>query len=74
MIDGSHFPYEENIAIVKQVVEYAHRYDVSVEAELGRLGGVEDDLMVDAKDALYTNPKQAVDFVKKTGIDRKSVV
>lgn len=73
MIDGSHFPYEKNIAIVKQVVEYAHRYDVSVEAELGRLGGVEDDLMVDAKDALYTNPKQAVDFVKKTGIDSLAI-
>lgn len=69
MIDGSHFPYEENIAIVKQVVEYAHRYDVSVEAELGRLGGVEDDLIVNDKDALYTNPKQALDFIEKTGID-----
>ncbi|OCG37800.1 MULTISPECIES: tagatose bisphosphate family class II aldolase [unclassified Gilliamella] len=73
MIDGSHFPYEENIAIVKQVVEYAHRYDVSVEAELGRLGGVEDDLIVNDKDALYTNPKQALDFIEKTGIDSLAI-
>ncbi|OCG40077.1 tagatose bisphosphate family class II aldolase [Gilliamella sp. Bif1-4] len=73
MIDGSHFPYEENIAIVKQVVEYAHRYDVSVEAELGRLGGVEDDLIVNDKDALYTNPKQAIDFIEKTGIDSLAI-
>ncbi|SCC12395.1 tagatose bisphosphate family class II aldolase [Gilliamella intestini] len=73
MIDGSHFPYEENIAIVKQVVKYAHRYDVSVEAELGRLGGVEDDLIVSDKDALYTNPKQAVDFIEKTGIDSLAI-
>jgi tagatose 1,6-diphosphate aldolase GatY/KbaY len=73
MIDGSHFPYEENIAIVKQVVEYAHRYDVSVEAELGRLGGIEDDLIVNDKDALYTNPKQAIDFIEKTGIDSLAI-
>lgn len=73
MIDGSHFPYEENIAIVKQVVEYAHRYDVSVEAELGRLGGIEDDLIVNDKDALYTNPKQALDFIEKTGIDSLAI-
>lgn len=73
MIDGSHFPFEENIALVKRVVDYAHRYDVSVEAELGRLGGVEDDLVVDAKDALYTNPKQAVEFIKRTGIDSLAI-
>lgn len=73
MIDGSHFPFEENINIVKQVVEYAHRYDVSVEAELGRLGGIEDDLVVDAKDALYTNPQQAVEFIEKTGIDSLAI-
>ncbi|MCE9513651.1 class II fructose-bisphosphate aldolase, partial [Escherichia coli] len=59
MIDGSHFPFEENVALVKSVVDFCHRYDTSVEAELGRLGGIEDDLVVDSKDALYTNPQQA---------------
>ncbi|VTR55942.1 D-tagatose-1,6-bisphosphate aldolase subunit GatY [Serratia fonticola] len=49
MIDGSHFPFEENVALVKQIVEYSHRYDASVEAELGRLGGQEDDLIVEGK-------------------------
>lgn len=73
MIDGSHLPFDENITLVKQVVEYAHRYDVSVEAELGRLGGVEDDLIVDSKDALYTNPQQAIEFVKKTNIDSLAI-
>ena len=73
MIDGSHLPFDENITLVKQVVEYAHRYDVSVEAELGRLGGVEDDLIVDSKDALYTNPAQAIEFVKKTNIDSLAI-
>lgn len=62
MIDGSHSPFEENVALVKSVVELSHRYDASVEAELGRLGGVEDDLVVDAKDALYTNPEQAANL------------
>ena len=71
MIDGSHSPFEENVALVKSVVELSHRYDASVEAELGRLGGVEDDLVVDAKDALYTNPEQAREFV--TGIDSLAV-
>jgi tagatose 1,6-diphosphate aldolase GatY/KbaY len=55
------------------VVELSHRYDASVEAELGRLGGVEDDLVVDAKDALYTNPEQAREFVARTGIDSLAV-
>lgn len=73
MIDGSHLPFDENITLVKQIVEYAHRYDVSVEAELGRLGGVEDDLIVDSKDALYTNPQQAIEFVKKTNIDSLAI-
>lgn len=73
MIDGSHLPFDENITLVEQVVEYAHRYDVSVEAELGRLGGVEDDLIVDSKDALYTNPQQAIEFVKKTNIDSLAI-
>ena len=73
MIDGSHFPFEENVALVKQVVALSHRYDASVEAELGRLGGVEDDLVVDAKDALYTHPDQAREFVERTGIDSLAV-
>jgi len=73
MIDGSHAAFEENMMIVKRVVNYAHRFDVSVEAELGRLGGIEDDLVVDGKDALYTNPKQAAEFVEKTGIDSLAI-
>ena len=73
MIDGSHLAFEENVALVKSVVEMSHRYDASVEAELGRLGGVEDDLVVDAKDALYTNPDQAREFVERTGIDSLAV-
>ncbi|MDQ0148781.1 tagatose bisphosphate family class II aldolase [Eubacterium multiforme] len=73
MIDASHESYEDNINVVKEVVEYAHRYDTTVEAELGRLGGREDDLVVDEKDAMYTNPEQARDFVEKTGIDSLAV-
>ncbi|MCR4461559.1 tagatose bisphosphate family class II aldolase [Salmonella enterica] len=73
MIDGSHFPFADNIALVKSVVDYCHRYDVSVEAELGRLGGQEDDLIVDGKDALYTHPEQAREFVEKTGIDSLAI-
>lgn len=73
MIDGSHLSYEDNVEIVRKVVEFCHRNDVSVEAELGRLGGIEDDLVVDEKDTLYTNPEQAVDFVKRTGIDSLAV-
>ncbi|MBJ9112348.1 tagatose bisphosphate family class II aldolase [Citrobacter sp. FDAARGOS_156] len=73
MIDGSHLPFTDNIALVKRVTDYCHRYDVSVEAELGRLGGQEDDLIVDGKDALYTHPEQAREFVEKTGIDSLAV-
>ncbi|WP_447886435.1 tagatose bisphosphate family class II aldolase [Serratia fonticola] len=73
MIDGSHFPFEENVALVKQIVEYSHRYDASVEAELGRLGGQEDDLIVEGKDAFYTSPEAAVEFVARTGIDSLAV-
>ncbi len=73
MIDASHYPYEENIKIVKEVTELAHTYGATVEAELGILGGQEDDLIVDEKDSKYTNPKQAVDFVKRTGIDSLAV-
>ena len=73
MIDASHEEFEKNIEIVKEVVEYAHKYDVTVEAELGRLGGQEDDLIVDEKDSKYTNPKQAKEYVEKTGIDSLAV-
>lgn len=73
MIDASHESYENNVRIVKDVVEYAHKFDATVEAELGRLGGQEDDLVVDEKDAMYTNPDQAKDFVDKTGIDSLAV-
>lgn len=73
MIDGSHLPFAENIALVRQVTEFCHRYDVSVEAELGRLGGVEDGISVDARDARYTSPQQAEEFVRATGIDSLAV-
>jgi fructose-bisphosphate aldolase class II len=73
MIDGSKHPYEENIALVKQVVDYAHPRGVSVEAELGRLAGVEDNISVTEKDAIYTNPKEAQDFVERTGVDSLAV-
>ena len=73
MIDASHCSYEDNIKIVKEVVEYAHKFDATVEAELGRLGGQEDDLVVDEKDAMYTNPLQAKEFVEKTGIDSLAI-
>lgn len=73
MIDASHFDYDENIRRVREVVNFCHKYDVSVEAELGRLGGQEDNIVVDEKDALYTNPKQAADFVEKTNIDSLAV-
>ncbi|MGF1680350.1 tagatose bisphosphate family class II aldolase [Photobacterium minamisatsumaniensis] len=73
MIDGSHFSFEENIELVKKVVSFCHRWDCSVEAELGRLGGQEDDLIVDAKDALYTDPDAALEFVTRTGIDSLAI-
>lgn len=73
MIDGSHLPFAENIALVRQVTEYCHRYDVSVEAELGRLGGIEDGISVNAKDARYTSPEQAEEFVQATSIDSLAV-
>lgn len=73
MIDGSALPYEENIELCKQVVEYAHARGVVVEAELGKLAGVEDDVKVSAADATYTDPMQAVDFVKRTGVDSLAI-
>lgn len=71
MIDGSHLPYEENVALTKRVVEYAHKYDVTVEGELGVLAGVEDD--VSAEKSHYTQPDEVEDFVKKTGVDSLAI-
>ncbi|UPM54336.1 tagatose-bisphosphate aldolase subunit GatY [Gottfriedia acidiceleris] len=73
MIDASHHDFEENIRIVREVVDYASSFGVAVEAELGRLSGVEDDLEVDVKDQIYTNPAQAKEFVSRTGIDSLAV-
>lgn len=73
MIDGSHLAFEDNIAKVKEVTAFCHRFDVSVEAELGRLGGQEDDLLVDVKDSVYTSPEAAAEFVERTQIDSLAV-
>ena len=73
MIDASHLSFEENVAMVKKVVDYAHRFDVTVEGELGILGGQEDDLVRDDKDSRYTNPAQAKEYVERTGIDSLAV-
>ncbi len=73
MIDGSHNSYEENIALTKKVVEYAHARGVVVEGELGRLAGIEDEVNVSAEDASYTNPDQVVDFVTRTGCDSLAI-
>lgn len=69
MIDGSHHPLEENIALTKKVVELAHFHGVSVEAELGRIGGQEDDLIVDDADAAYAIPSECKQLVEETGVD-----
>lgn len=69
MIDGSRFPLEENIAFTKRVVEIAHMVGVTVEAELGKIGGTEDHITVDEKDATFTDPKEAKRFVEETGVD-----
>ena len=71
MIDGSHHPYEYNVELTKRVVEYAHRFDVSVEGELGILAGVEDDVV--AETHTYTKPEEVVDFVTKTGCDSLAI-
>ncbi|MGD8171769.1 tagatose bisphosphate family class II aldolase [Vibrio sp. TRT 21S02] len=73
MIDGSHHAFKQNIEIVRSVTDFCHRFDVSVEAELGRLGGQEDDLIVDAADALLTDPASAAEFVRRTNIDSLAV-
>lgn len=73
MIDGSKQPFEENIRITKEVVEYAHAHGVVVEAELGKLAGVEDAVNVSARDATFTVPEEAAEFVQKTGVDSLAV-
>ncbi len=71
MIDGSHLPYDENVALTKKVVEYAHQHDVTVEGELGVLAGVEDE--VSSEHHTYTEPDEVEDFVKKTGVDSLAI-
>lgn len=73
MIDGSHHPYEENVALTRQVVEYAHAHGVVVEGELGRLEGVEDEVKVAAGEGSYTDPDQVYDFVTRTGVDSLAI-
>lgn len=73
MIDGSKYDFEENVALTKQVVDYAHSKGVVVEAELGKLAGVEDDVNVAASDAMYTDPEQAKEFVERTGCDSLAI-
>ena len=73
MIDGSHHAYEDNVALTKQVVEYAHDHGVVVEGELGRLEGVEDDVKVAAGEGSYTDPDQVQDFVSRTGVDSLAI-
>lgn len=73
MIDGSKYPFEENLELTKRVVDYAHNKGVVVEAELGKLAGVEDAVKVNTKDATYTDPDQAVEFVERTGVDSLAI-
>jgi fructose-bisphosphate aldolase class II len=73
MIDGSQHPYEENIALTQKVVEVAHPCGVSVEAELGKIGGVEDDISVDAADATFTDPQEAAEFAERTKVDALAI-
>ncbi len=73
MIDGSHHSYEENIALTRKVVEYAHDRGVVVEGELGRLAGIEDAVNVNAEDASYTRPEEVQDFVSRTGVDSLAI-
>ncbi len=73
MIDGSKYSFEENVALTKQVVEYAHSKGVTVEAEIGKLAGIEDDVNVSSSDAIYTDPADAERFVKETGCDSLAI-
>jgi len=73
MIDGSKLPFEENIAITQKVIEVAHPNNVSVEAELGKIGGVEDDIKVSERDATFTDPDEAAEFAERTGCDALAI-
>ncbi len=73
MIDGSHYSFEENVALTKQVVDYAHAHGVVVEGELGKLAGIEDDVKVAADDAMYTDPGEVEEFVSRTGVDSLAI-
>ena len=73
MIDGSHHTFEDNIALTKKVVEYAHARGAVVEGELGRLAGVEDDVKVSSADSSYTRPEEVEEFVTKTGVDSLAI-
>ena len=73
MIDGSHHSFEDNIALTKQVVDYAHAHGVVVEGELGRLAGVEDDVNVSEEDSSYTRPEEVEEFVSRTGVDSLAI-
>lgn len=73
MIDGSKHPFEENISLTKEVVKYAHAHGVVVEAELGKLAGIEDNINVDARSATFTDPDEAAEFVERTGVDSLAI-
>ena len=73
MFDGSKYDFEENIRLTKEVVDYAHAHGVVVEAELGKLAGIEDDVNVSASDAMYTDPEQAEEFVRRTEVDSLAI-
>lgn len=73
MIDGSHLPFEENVALTKKVVEYAHDRGVVVEGELGRIEGIEDDIKVSSEDSSYTRPEEVEEFVTRTGVDSLAI-
>lgn len=73
MIDGSQYDFDKNVEITRQVVEYAHEKGVVVEGELGKLAGVEDDVKVEASDAMYTHPDQVQEFVERTGVDSLAI-
>lgn len=73
MIDSSKHPFVENVKIVKDIVDFAHNYGATVEAELGKLGGIEDDVIVNEKDSFLTDPSEAAEFVKLTGVDSLAI-
>ncbi len=73
MIDGSHHPFDVNVELTRRVVDYAHERGVTVEGELGKLAGVEDDVKVKSEDALYTNPDEVEEFVTRTGVDSLAI-